>query len=132
MERQRPVYNATIPGSAPLKCNPVLRFSSHSSKLLCDKTNIITPPSASVSQCRADLNWVHQAAGFLIIGYKNGLVSYASCFRVHQRLYLTSLQNTLPIPSYQGDLQPVKYWWSPAIQVPYNLSGYFRLHSLLY
>lgn len=123
MERQRPIYNPLIPDNAPLKCNPVFRFSSHSGRLLCDKTDIITPPSASVSKCRSDLNWIQTAVGVLVIGYKNGLVSYASCFRVHQRLYLTSLQNTLPIPSYEGDLHPIKFWWSPSIQVPFNLSG---------
>eukprot|EP00026_Physarum_polycephalum_P018680 Phypoly_transcript_20352.p1 GENE.Phypoly_transcript_20352~~Phypoly_transcript_20352.p1 ORF type:complete len:126 (+),score=12.11 Phypoly_transcript_20352:290-667(+) len=43
-------------------------------------------------------------------------------FPLHQRLYLSSLQNTLPIPSYEGDIEPVRYWWSPGIQVPYCLA----------
>lgn len=124
LERQRPIYNAEIDESAAeLKFNPVFRFSPYSTKLICDRVDITTHPSATLQQFRNELNWMHYGVGFLIIGYKTGIVSYSSCFRVHQRLYLTSLQNTLPIPSYEGDIEPVRYWWSPGIKVPYCLAG---------
>ena len=125
LERQRPIYNADIDETAGsgLKFNPVFRFSPYSTKLICDKEDITTPPCVVLQQHRGEMNWMHYGVGFLVIGYKTGVVSYASCFRVHHRLYLTSLQNTLPIPSYQGDIHPIRYWWSPGIKVPYSLSG---------